>query len=255
MRARVSTHIEGAQDPENMQLKPERRDWANCQTIGSKVGRRKRNIERQGSAGAAAACLGRRLLEAVAFAADLHANQARKVTGGPYLRHLLEVAQIAVAHGANEDEAIAALLHDAVEDQGGLSTLKKIRRPFGDKVAQIVGGCTAPKAPGATWRQRKAAYLARLPKTSSSVLLVSAADKVANARALLIEYRVIGDPLWARFNGTMPGIIWYYRRLAETFRNTGPEALADELDRVVSEIERLVSERQTRRRQTRARCR
>lgn len=156
-----------------------------------------------------AAHLGRRFRKGLTFAAQLHAHQARKVTGAPYISHLVAVAIIALEHGGSKDEVVAALLHDAVENQGSLPTLKKIRRRFGDKVAQIVEGCTAPRVPGAAWRQRRAAYLARLRKALGSMLLVSAADKLANARAILNEYRALGDFLWAQFNGTMPEILWY----------------------------------------------
>ena len=135
-----------------------------------------------------------RLHEALSYAATLHADQQRKASGEPYLAHLLAVAALVMEYGGNEEETIAALLHDAVEDQGGMATLAEIRRRFGPAVAEIVEGCSdtavAPKPP---WRQRKEAYIARLRTRPASVRLVSAADKLHNARSILREYRRQGD--------------------------------------------------------------
>jgi len=182
-----------------------------------------------------------RFEEALTYASRLHAGQYRKGTRIPYLTHLLSVASIALTHGANEDEAIAALLHDAVEDQGGAATREAIRRRFGDRVAEIVDGCTdAEVVPKPPWRPRKEAYIAHLGHASPSVLLVSASDKLDNARAILADYRLVGEPLWERFKGEKEGTLWYYRKLATAFRERGPTALVDELDRVVTELEALV---------------
>ena len=185
-----------------------------------------------------------RFEEALIFATRLHAGQVRKGTNTPYIAHLLAVTSLVLEYGGDEDEAIAALLHDAVEDQGGQATLDEIRRRFGDRVAEIVVGCTdawtTPKPP---WRERKEAYLAHLPQASASVRLVSAADKLHNARSILDDYRALGESLWSRFNGGKEGTLWYYRSLVEIFRAAGPFPLAEELDRVVSEIERLASEK------------
>ncbi len=181
-----------------------------------------------------------RFEDALTFAARLHAGQCRKGTTIPYVSHLLGVASIALEHGANEDEAIAALLHDAVEDQGGAATQEIIRRRFGDAVAQIVDGCTdsstTPKPP---WRERKEAYIAHLHDASEPVRLVSASDKLHNARAILRDYRRMGDALWSRFNGGKEGTLWYYHALLEAFMDAGPSPLGQELGRVVSKIERL----------------
>jgi len=186
-----------------------------------------------------------RFEEALLYAARLHANQLRKGGSVPYIAHLLGVASIALQYGANENEAIAALLHDAVEDQGGAATREEILRRFGDKVAEIVDGCTdADTLPKPPWKRRKEAYVAHIRNTSASVRLVSACDKLQNARAILADYRVLGESLWRRFSGGKEGTLWYYRALVQAFREAGTSPLIEELDRVVSEIERLASARQ-----------
>jgi len=191
---------------------------------------------------AAGVTLTARFEEALVYAARLHAGQVRKGTNIPYITHLLAVTGIVLEHGATEDEAIAALLHDAAEDQGGRATLEEIRERFGDAVAEIVAGCTDSwKIPRPRWRKRKEAYLAHLPVASESVRLVSAADKLHNARSILADYRELGESLWRRFKGGRQGTLWYYRSLVETLRGVGPPRLVEELDRVVSELECLVS--------------
>ena len=183
-----------------------------------------------------------RFEEALVFAARLHGGDVRKGTTIPYVSHVLGVASIALEHGANEDEAIAALLHDTVEDAKGdpEAVRTEIRRRFGTAVLEIVDGCTDSRTrPKPPFRERKERYIADLPDVSSSTRLVSASDKLHNARAILSDYRVIGEALWARFNGGRSGTLWYYRALADTFRTLGPGRLAEELDRVVSEIEQL----------------
>lgn len=188
--------------------------------------------------------LSHRFEEALTWATQLHASQERKGTGIPYVSHVLAVAAIALEHGATENEAIAALLHDAVEDQGGARTLAEIETRFGTEVAGIVSGCsdtdTIPKPP---WRERKEAYVAHLTEASKSVRLVSASDKLHNARAILSDLRLIGEALWGRFSGGRDGTLWYYRALAEAFRIHGPARLASELGLVVREIERLSVDR------------
>lgn len=183
-----------------------------------------------------------RLTDALVLASELHSSQVRKGSGVPYVAHLLGTASIALEHGADEDEAIAALLHDAVEDQGGLPTLKRIRARFGDRVAAIVEGCTdAVSIPKPPWRLRKEAYVAHLATASASVRLVSASDKLHNARSILHDYRQVGDDLWDRFTGGREGTLWYYRALLDAFAAVERSPLVDELDRVVSELEALVS--------------
>jgi (p)ppGpp synthase/HD superfamily hydrolase len=180
--------------------------------------------------------------QALQYSTLIHAGQTRKATVIPYLAHLLGVASIALEYGAGEDEAIGALLHDAGEDAGGAGRIQDIRCRFGDAVADIVEGCTdtliTPKPP---WRIRKEEYLAHLPQASTSVRLVSAADKLHNARAIQREYRRLGDGLWSKFNGGKEGTLWYYRSLVKVFRVAGANELIEELDRVVSETEQLVS--------------
>jgi GTP pyrophosphokinase len=186
--------------------------------------------------------LSERFTAALTYATELHAKQVRKGSGIPYIAHLLGVASIALEYGANEDEAIAALLHDAIEDQGGAATREEIRRRFGENVTAIVDGCTdtdtTPKPP---WRQRKEAYIAHLPTASPSVLLVSAADKLYNARSLLKDYRMLDESLWQCFQGGKEGTLWYYRTLVDTFKNIGITAIVEELERVVLEVEALTS--------------
>ena len=183
-----------------------------------------------------------RFVEALGYAAELHLHQRRKGKGQPYVGHLLAVAAIVIQHGGGEDEAIAALLHDAVEDQGGLPRLDEIREKFGDRVARIVDGCTDSyevSGEKREWGERKRAYIERVAHEPEDVRLVSAADKLANAREILSDYRVEGDAVFDRFTGRKKGTLWYYRTLVNVFRNAGSNALIDELDRVVTELERL----------------
>lgn len=183
--------------------------------------------------------LSARFESALSFAARLHAGQLRKGTRIPYVSHLLAVASLVIEHGGTEDEAVAALLHDAIEDQGGNSTREVIRRLFGDEVVAIVDGCTdAEVIPKPPWRERKERYVAHVREAAPSVRLVSAADKLHNARSVLADLRVLGDELWSRFSGGRDGTLWYYRALVQAYRAAGDNSpLIEELDRVVSEIE------------------
>ena len=188
--------------------------------------------------------LSQRFEDALVYAARLHAKQIRKGTTIPYVSHLLSVASIVLEHGANEVETIAALLHDAIEDQGGTETREEIRRRFGDAVVSIVDGCTdAEVIPKPPWKERKEQYIARLSHASPSILLVSAADKLHNARAILGDYRALGENLWDRFNGGKEGTLWYYKSLVDAFKQaaagTALAPLIEELERVVGEIEKL----------------
>jgi GTP pyrophosphokinase len=184
--------------------------------------------------------LGPRYDEAFVFASRLHASQVRKGTGIPYLTHLMSVSAIALENGATEDEAIAALLHDAVEDQGGPATAAVIRERFGDAVTDIVLGCTdADETPKPPWRARKERYVAHLAHASASVRLVSCSDKLHNARSVLSDLRAVGDAVYDRFTGGKAGTLWYYRALVTAFRDAGGGPLVEELARTVAEMERL----------------
>lgn len=184
--------------------------------------------------------LSNRFSEALIYAAELHATQIRKGSGVPYIAHLLGTASIALEYGASEDEAIAALLHDAIEDQGGPPIREAIRDRFGDNVTAIVDGCTdsdiMPKPP---WRERKAAYIDRILTASHSVRLVSAADKIYNARSILKDYRQLGDLVWERFKGGKEGSLWYYCSLVAAFRKAESTPIVEELARIVLELNQL----------------
>jgi GTP pyrophosphokinase len=175
--------------------------------------------------------------QALVYASIVHGGQLRKGTEIPYLSHLLGVASIALEYGANEDEAIAALLHDAVEDAGGSDRLEDIRVRFGDDVANIVDECTdAYTIPKPPWRERKEEYINHISLASRSARLISASDKLHNARSILKDYRLEGETLWSRFNGGKDGTLWYYRSLVQALRTTEDNELNIELNRVVEEI-------------------
>lgn len=187
---------------------------------------------------------GERFEEALVYVARLHKDQTRKGTGIPYATHLLAVAAIVGENGGTEEEVVAALLHDAPEDQGGRERLEDIRGRFGDGVARIVDGCTDTyEDPKPAWRPRKEAYVEHVRHESPSVRLVSAADKLHNARSILADLRVHGDELWSRFTGGREGTLWYYRALADAYAAADVDAIVEELYRVVSEIERLAGRR------------
>ena len=183
-----------------------------------------------------------RFHQALVYASQLHAGQLRKGTTVPYVSHLLGVASLVLEHGGGEDGAIAGLLHDAVEDQGGKPVLEEIRRRFGDQVARIVEACTdADTVPKPPWRERKERYVAHIAQAPEDVRRVSSADKLYNARAILLDYQTHGEALWSRFTGSRKGTLWYYRALVTAFRSSGTSRLVEELDRVVTELESLAS--------------
>lgn len=173
------------------------------------------------------------------FAAKRHKGHLRKGTSIPYIAHLLQVAGIVMEYGGNEVQAVAALLHDVVEDQK--ATLVEVREDFGPEIATIVEGCSdTDQAEKEEWWQRKRTYIEAIAKKGPEVRLVSAADKLHNARAILKDYRTDGDAVFQRFKGKKAGTIWYYRALIDAFRATNTEeALIDELNRTLTEIERL----------------
>ena len=189
------------------------------------------------------ATLGERFTRALRLAFELHSGQTRKGSGTPYFGHLLGVTAIVIETGGSEDEAIAALLHDAAEDQGGVETLQRIREEFGPEVAAIVESCSdslgEPKPP---WHERKRAYLEHLEHASEPALRVSLADKLHNARTIVVDYRDVGEALWDRFNAPRDDVLAYYRSLAATFSRRMPGALATQLSVTVSELDALVEE-------------
>ncbi|MCY3548227.1 MAG: HD domain-containing protein [Gemmatimonadetes bacterium] len=188
-----------------------------------------------------------RFEDALVFAAQLHREQCRKGSNVPYVSHLLAVSSLVIEHGGDEDQAIAALLHDAIEDQGGPKARAKILRRFGERVTEIVEGCTDSQAdPKPPWRARKEAFIAGISEKPPSVQLVCAADKLHNARCILSDYRnvEVGEKVWERFKGGgREGTLWYYRELANALFPSGPPELVDELERVVGEIERLANKK------------
>ncbi|MDT5109088.1 MAG: hypothetical protein QOE20_978 [Mycobacterium sp.] len=182
--------------------------------------------------------------EALAYVAHLHRTQLRKGGDIPYLGHLLSVSSLVIEGGGTETQAIAGLLHDAVEDQGGAPILAEIRTKFGDDVAAIVDQCSdtdvVPKPP---WKARKEAYIAHLDTASDDTILVSLADKLDNARALLRDYRIVGAELWQRFSVNDPKEhLWYYRSLLEVFKDRNQTWLVDELDRVITTLEESITQ-------------
>jgi (p)ppGpp synthase/HD superfamily hydrolase len=194
--------------------------------------------------------LTQRFVQAMHYAHRWHASQTRKGTGIPYLSHLLAVAAIALEHGADEDEAIAALLHDSLEDgphntgEPRAQIEQQIREHFGERVLQIILGCTDTESDGSrgepkeNWKERKTAYLKHLETANASVLLVAASDKLHNARCILRDFRQLGDKLWQRFSAGKEGSLWYYRSLAEILGRRLPGRLSVELQELVVELQR-----------------
>jgi (p)ppGpp synthase/HD superfamily hydrolase len=182
---------------------------------------------------------------ALVYATHVHGGQIRKGTSTPYMAHLLAVAATVLEYGGDEDIAIAALLHDSVEDQGGKARLDDVRNRFGQRVARIVEACSDSLADTgrgelkAHWQERKEAYLAHLREADEDILRVSLADKVHNARAILRDLRKadVGDEVWARFSQPKGRTLWYYRSLANTFRKMLPGQLSNELHEIVEVLE------------------
>ncbi len=181
---------------------------------------------------------------ALVFATRAHAKQLKKGTSVPYAAHILGVASLVLDAGGDEDLAIAALLHDVVEDCGGAPRLKEIRRSFGKRVAHLVDGCTdTDQDPKPPWRKRNEDYLKHLRTVDTDTRLVSAADKLYNARMILADYREIAEAVFERFSGKREGTLWYYQALVKDFRRGKRNRLTDELERVVTELDRLAGSR------------
>lgn len=184
--------------------------------------------------------LGPRFRRAFEFVAEKHAGQTRKASTIPYIAHLMGVASLVLEAGGDEDLAIAALLHDVVEDCGGMPMLKEVRRKFGKRVAKVVDGCTdtdtEPKPP---WRARKENYIRHLKGSDADTRLVAAADKLNNVRSILSDYRAIGESVWSRFNGGREGTLWYYRTLRDQFLRHPRNRVTLDLELAVNELETL----------------
>jgi GTP pyrophosphokinase len=181
-----------------------------------------------------------RFIEAVTLAVQLHEDQLRKGSEIPYIAHLLAVTGLVLEAGGDSDQAIAALLHDAVEDQGGMEILLEIRHRFGDRVAAIVEGCSdsfiKPKPP---WKERKEKYLDHLPTALPEIRLVSLADKLHNARSIQRDLKTYGVGVFDKFKGGKTGTLWYYDALVKIFEKTETNFMVTELTRVVQEIHNL----------------
>lgn len=185
-----------------------------------------------------------RFEEALVFAAQKHKAQTRKGTTIPYIAHLMQVCGIALENGADEDEAIASLLHDVMEDQD--VTEQELTARFGARVAAIVSGCSdSASTDKAPWRERKETYIAHVLTASPSVRLVSSCDKLHNARAILADYQELGEALWDRFNAGRADILWYYQSLAHAFKQAQhqqaepPNRTLKQLALVVTDLTRL----------------
>lgn len=186
--------------------------------------------------------LGPRFQKAFRFAAEKHRGQRRKASRIPYLAHLMGVASLVLEAGGDEDLAIAALLHDVVEDCGGEKMLREVRRRFGNRVAGIVDGCTdAYTTPKPGWRERKQNYVGRLKNEDQDTRLVSAADKLNNVRSILSDYREVKESIWSRFNGGRDGTLWYYRTLRDEFLRDKPNRITRDLELAVNELEGLTA--------------
>lgn len=184
--------------------------------------------------------LGARFLRAFVFAAEKHKRQTRKASSIPYIGHLMGVASLVLEAGGDENLAIAALLHDVVEDCGGAPMLKQVGRRFGPRVAKVVDGCTdAYSEPKPPWRERKEKYIARLRHEDKDTRLVSAADKLNNVRSIISDYRAVGESVWSRFKGGREGTLWYYRTLRDEFLRDEPNRITRDLALAVSELESL----------------
>lgn len=187
-----------------------------------------------------------RLAEAFAFAERIHRGQTRKKTQAPALSHLMAVTSLVLENGGDEEEAMAALLHDGPEDCAGQETLTEIRRLFGDRVAHIVEGCTdSMETPKPPWQERKNHYIAHLPAADESTQLVSLADKVHNVRSLVTEHRTVGEGLWERFSATRKESLWYYESLLRVFQEANLKrgaVLVRELAHALEELRSLITD-------------
>ncbi len=185
--------------------------------------------------------LSEKFQEALTLSARLHAGQLRKGSAVPYVSHLMAVSALVLEFGGSEECAIAALLHDAVEDAGGEPVLLEIREQFGEQVADIVEACSdcmgSPKPP---WRLRKEAYIERIRRASAEVRLVSGCDKLHNARSIVRDLRnpEVGHRVWDRFSASREQTLWYYEELLAAYSAWGDTTLTQELAEAVAEMRR-----------------
>ena len=178
-----------------------------------------------------------RFRRALMYALEAHAGQTRKGKNAPYAGHLLGVTALVLENGGDEDQALAALLHDAAEDAGSRARLADIRESFGPRVAGIVEACTdAWQTPKPPWHERKRAYLDELREIDADALFVSLADKLYNTRTILLDQQAVGEHVWDRFSAPPEDVIRYYRELAKVYRERIPGPMADELHRTVQRI-------------------
>jgi (p)ppGpp synthase/HD superfamily hydrolase len=178
-----------------------------------------------------------RFSDALVYATVLHRTQTRKATFVPYVSHLLSVTALVLEHGGDEDQAIAGLLHDGPEDQGGEDTLAEITERFGERVGTLVSQCSEPlEFAGHPWRERKMRYLAHLKTIDADAVLVTCADKLHNVRSIVSELRDTGLEVFDRFNGGLEGSLWYYAALADAFEEIGPASISRDLREVVDRM-------------------
>ena len=184
-----------------------------------------------------------RVKEAFELAFELHRDQTRKSTTTPYITHLMSVAGLVGEFGGSENQVIGALLHDAVEDQGGPAALALVRSRFGDEVAGFVAACSdtdvSPKPP---WLERKKAFLREVASAAPDVKLIVAADKLHNVRSILADFRCIGDDVWARFNGGRDGSLWYHAEIVRSLAQDWPHPIVTELAHAVDTLHRATGE-------------
>lgn len=193
--------------------------------------------------------LGPRFARALQMAYELHWDQRKPANGAPYVAHALGVAALVAQSGGDEDACVAALLHDGPEARGGRETLEQVERAFGARVASLVRACGDPlegMGEGTDWRKRKEAFVLHARKEADgTALLVGAADKLDNLRAILDRQRAEGDAVFERLEGGKEGRLWYYRALVEAYRGARADGrfpqqaapLLDELERVLTQVE------------------
>ncbi len=179
-----------------------------------------------------------RFEQALLYAFQAHRQQYRKGSQIPYFSHLISCAALVMEGGGDEDQSIAALLHDVAEDQGGNRRLEEIETLFGKRVRQIVEGCSDTlKFPKPPWRERKEGYIKHLFSANEDVLLVSLADKVHNLRTIYMDFQEVGEQIWDRFQGGKAGSLWYFRSLLEIYKQRYPHPMVVEFERILSLLE------------------